>query len=67
MFSEAFMAEVSKDAEKRYQDKLIRTEKMRTFKKQATLAYKRGEFEKALNLYNRVCKAINVYKISKEE
>lgn len=48
------MSEVSKDAEKRYQDKLIRTEKMETFKKRAILAFRRGEYEKALLCYNQV-------------
>lgn len=52
------MAEISKDAEKRYNDKLIRTEKMETFKKRATLAFKRGEFEKALTLYNKLSEII---------
>lgn len=51
---ESFMEEVSKDAEKRYKDKLVRTEKMETFKKQATLAFRRGEYERALVLYNKV-------------
>lgn len=48
------MAEVSKDAEKRYKDKLVRTERMETFKKQAMLAFKRNEFDRALTLYNKV-------------
>ncbi|KAJ8953702.1 hypothetical protein NQ314_007311 [Rhamnusium bicolor] len=50
---EAFMDEISKDADKRYRDKLVRKEKMETFKKQATLAFRRGEYEKALSLYNK--------------
>lgn len=50
------MAEVSKDAEQRYQDKLIRSERMETFKKRATLAFQRGEYEKALSCYNKVFK-----------
>lgn len=48
------MADISKDADKRYKDKLIRTERMETFKKQATLAFKRGEYVKALTLYDKV-------------
>lgn len=48
------MDEVSKDAEKRYKDKLIRTEKMETFKKQAILAFKRAEYVKALTLFDKV-------------
>lgn len=52
------MDEISKDAKKRYKEKLIRTERMETFKKQATLAFKRKEFERALVLYTKV--SINV-------
>lgn len=51
---EVFMEEVSKDAETRYKDKQIRTEKMQTFKTQATKAFRRGEYEKALCYYNKV-------------
>lgn len=53
-FLDAFMDEISRDAEKRYQDRLERTERMETFKKRANLAYKRGEYEKALVLYTKV-------------
>lgn len=52
--AEAFMEEVSKDAEMRYKDKLVRREKMETFKKQASLAFRRGEYERALTCYNKV-------------
>ncbi|XP_074034619.1 tetratricopeptide repeat protein 12 [Leptinotarsa decemlineata] len=55
---ETFMDEVSQDAERRYKNKLVRTEKMETFKKQATLAFRRGEFEKALTLYNKAIEQI---------
>ncbi|XP_050504458.1 tetratricopeptide repeat protein 12-like [Diabrotica virgifera virgifera] len=58
MSQEAFMKEVEKDADKRYTDKLVRKEKMETFKKQATLAFRRGEFEKALTLYNKAIEQI---------
>ncbi|CAH1979489.1 unnamed protein product [Acanthoscelides obtectus] len=58
MSQEAFMNEVSKDAERRYQDKMIRKEKMETFKKRATLAFRRGEYEKALTLYNKAIEQI---------
>ena len=51
---ETFMEEVSKDADRRYKNKLRRREKMETFKKQATLAFRRGEYEKALSLYDKV-------------
>jgi hypothetical protein len=51
---ETFMEEVSKDADRRYKDKLRRKERMETFKKQATLAFRRGEYERALSCYNKV-------------
>ncbi|XP_030757824.1 tetratricopeptide repeat protein 12-like [Sitophilus oryzae] len=53
MSKEAFMDEMSRDADRRYKEKQIRREKMETLKKQATLAFRRGEYEKALVLYNK--------------
>lgn len=53
-FLEAFMEEVSRDADRRYKDKQIRKEKAATFKKLAGLAYQRGEYEKALVNYDKV-------------
>ncbi|EFA05011.2 Tetratricopeptide repeat protein 12-like Protein [Tribolium castaneum] len=58
MSQEAFMDEVSKDADRRYKQKLIRREKMETFKKQATLAFRRGEYAKALSLYTKAIEQI---------
>ncbi|XP_050293835.1 tetratricopeptide repeat protein 12-like [Anthonomus grandis grandis] len=58
MSKESFMAEVEKDADRRYKDRLVRTEKMETFKKQATLAFRRAEFEKALVLYTKAIEQI---------
>ncbi|RZC35755.1 hypothetical protein BDFB_014607, partial [Asbolus verrucosus] len=58
MSQEAFMEEMSKDADRRYKDKLRRKERMETFKKQAALAFRRGEFEKALSLYNKAIEQI---------
>ncbi|CAG9766920.1 unnamed protein product [Ceutorhynchus assimilis] len=58
MSKDSFMAEVERDADQRYKDRLIRTEKMETFKKQATLAFRRKEFEKALVLYNKAIEQI---------
>ncbi|KAJ3617684.1 hypothetical protein MTP99_006781 [Tenebrio molitor] len=55
---EAFMEEVSKDADRRYKDKLRRKERMETFKKQATLAFRRGEYERALSCYNKAIEQI---------
>lgn len=48
------MSQISRDAEQRHKNKLIRREKCETFKKQAALAFRRGEFEKALSCYNKV-------------
>lgn len=50
------MEEVSRDADRRYKEKLIRKEKSETFKKQATLAFRRGDYERALTCYNKVSK-----------
>ncbi|KAF7286621.1 hypothetical protein GWI33_004657 [Rhynchophorus ferrugineus] len=58
MSKEAFMEEISKDADRRYKERLVRKEKMETFKKQATLAFRRGEYEKALVLYNKAIEQI---------
>ncbi|XP_018561532.1 tetratricopeptide repeat protein 12-like [Anoplophora glabripennis] len=58
MSQEAFMEQISKDADKRYKDRLVRKEKMETFKKQATLAFRRGEYEKALSLYSKAIEQI---------
>ncbi|XP_044261210.1 tetratricopeptide repeat protein 12-like [Tribolium madens] len=58
MSQEAFMEEMSKDADRRYKEKLIRREKMETLRKQATLAFRRGEFEKALTLYTKAIEQI---------
>ncbi|XP_066252558.1 tetratricopeptide repeat protein 12 [Euwallacea similis] len=55
---ESFMEEVSKDAEKRYRDRMVRTERMETFKKQASLAFRRAEYERALVLYNKAIEQI---------
>lgn len=52
------MEQVSKDADKRYKDKLIRKEKSETFKKQGMLAFRRGEYEKALTCYNKAIEQI---------
>ncbi|RZB39146.1 hypothetical protein BDFB_014876, partial [Asbolus verrucosus] len=58
MSQEAFMEEISRDADRRYKDKLRRKERMETFKKQVALAFRRGEFEKALSLYNKAIEQI---------
>ncbi|CAG9853580.1 unnamed protein product [Phyllotreta striolata] len=58
MSQEAFMREVERDANQRYEEKLVRREKMETLKKQATLAFRRGEYEKALTLYNKAIQQI---------
>lgn len=65
-FSEAFMEEVSKDAERRYKDKMVRKERMETFKKQASLAFRRGEYERALNCYNKVSFSVQNFLFSRK-
>lgn len=47
------MAEMSKDAEQRAQDRKIRREKADTLKTQAIKAFRRGEYDRALTCYNR--------------
>lgn len=47
------MDEVARDADRRHRDRQVRTEKMQTFRKRATQAFRRGEFEKALVCYDR--------------
>ncbi|GJQ79830.1 hypothetical protein Trydic_g23294 [Trypoxylus dichotomus] len=58
MSQEAFMNEVAKDADRRYKNKLVRKERMETFKKQGNLAFRRGEYERALNCYNKAIEQI---------
>ncbi|XP_044762978.1 uncharacterized protein LOC123319945 [Coccinella septempunctata] len=53
MSQEAFMREVERDADRRYKERKIRQEKMETLKKQATLAFNREDFIKALSCYNK--------------
>ncbi|KAI8424091.1 hypothetical protein MSG28_002699 [Choristoneura fumiferana] len=53
MDKDAWMAEVSKDADMRFQDRKVRRERADTLKTQAVKAYNRGEYEKALSCYNR--------------
>lgn len=52
------MAEVSKDAEKRYQDRKVRRERAETFNTQAIKAFRRGEYDKALSCYNKAIEQI---------
>ncbi|XP_017784539.1 PREDICTED: tetratricopeptide repeat protein 12-like [Nicrophorus vespilloides] len=58
MSQESFMTEVSKDADMRYKNRLLRKERMETFKKQATLAFRRGDYERALCCYNKAIEQI---------
>lgn len=44
---------MSKDADKRAQDRKVRLEKADTLKTMAVKAFRRGEYEKALLCYNR--------------
>ncbi|XP_060533757.1 tetratricopeptide repeat protein 12-like [Cylas formicarius] len=50
---EAFMEAIAKDADRRHQDRITRTERMETFKKQGNLAFRRGNYEKALTLFTK--------------
>ncbi|KAF9814098.1 hypothetical protein SFRURICE_000093 [Spodoptera frugiperda] len=58
MDKESWMAEVSKDAEKRYQDRKVRRERADTLKTQAIKAFRRDEFDRALSCYNRAIEQI---------
>ncbi|XP_068630949.1 tetratricopeptide repeat protein 12-like [Battus philenor] len=58
MCKEAWMAEVSKDAELRAEDRKIRREKMDTLNTQAIKAFRRGDYDKALSCYNRAIEYI---------
>ncbi|XP_050670216.1 tetratricopeptide repeat protein 12 [Leptidea sinapis] len=53
MDKDAWMVEMSKDAEQRYQDRKIRKEKADTLKTQAVKAFRRQEYDRALSCYNR--------------
>ncbi|XP_011551141.3 tetratricopeptide repeat protein 12 [Plutella xylostella] len=55
---EAWMAEMSKDAERRFLDKQIRKEKADTFKTQAMKAFRRQEYDRALSCYNKAIEQI---------
>ncbi|XP_059056654.1 tetratricopeptide repeat protein 12-like [Achroia grisella] len=50
---DSWMAEMSKDAEKRALDRKIRREKADTLNTQAIKAFRRGEYDRALSCYNR--------------
>lgn len=52
------MAEVSKDAEKRYQDRKVCRERAETFNTQAIKAFRREEYDKALSCYNRAIEQV---------
>lgn len=58
MDKNAWMAEVSKDAEKRAQDRKIRREKADTLNTIAKKAFGRGDYDKALSCYNRAIEQI---------
>ncbi|XP_026755558.2 tetratricopeptide repeat protein 12 [Galleria mellonella] len=55
---DAWMAEVSKDAEKRALDRKIRREKADTLNTQAIKAFRRGEYDRALSCYNRAIEQV---------
>ncbi|XP_045493828.1 stress-induced-phosphoprotein 1 [Colias croceus] len=55
---DAWMAEVSKDAERRALDRKIRHEKADTLKTQAIKAFRREEYDRALSYYNRAIEQV---------
>lgn len=55
---DAWMVEMGKDADKRALDRKIRQEKADTLKTQATKAFRREEYEKALSCYNRAIEQV---------
>ncbi|KAM3960965.1 tetratricopeptide repeat protein 12 [Aphomia sociella] len=55
---DSWMAEVSKDADRRAQDRKIRREKADTLNTQAIKAFRRGEYERALSCYNRAIEQV---------
>ncbi|XP_013200281.2 RNA polymerase II-associated protein 3 [Amyelois transitella] len=58
MNKDAWMAEVSKDVEKRALDRKIRREKADTHNTQAIKAFRRGEYDRALSCYNKAIEQI---------
>lgn len=58
MDKNAWMAEVSKDAERRALDRKIRKEKADTLKTQAMKAFRRQEYDRALSCYNRAIEQV---------
>ncbi|XP_061377524.1 tetratricopeptide repeat protein 12 [Danaus plexippus] len=55
---DAWMAEVSKDAEKRALDRKIRLEKADTLKTQAVKAFRREDYDRALSCYNKAIEQV---------
>lgn len=58
MDKDVWMAEMSKDAEKRALDRKIRREKADTLNTQAIKAFRREEYDKALSCYNRAIEQV---------
>ncbi|KAH9634514.1 hypothetical protein HF086_016602 [Spodoptera exigua] len=55
---ESWMAEVSKDAERRYAERKVRRERADTLKTQAIKAFRREEYDRALSCYNRAIEQV---------
>lgn len=53
MDKEVWMAEMSKDADRRAEDRKVRKEKADTQNTMAIKAFRRGDYQKALSCYNR--------------
>lgn len=58
MDKEVWMAEMSKDAEMRANDRKVRRERADTLNTQAIKAFRREEYDRALSCYNRAIELI---------
>lgn len=58
MDKEVWMKEVSKDAEKRAQDRKVRRERADTYNTQAVKAFRREEYQRALSCYNKAIEQV---------
>lgn len=58
MDKDVWMAEMSKDADRRAEDRKIRREKADTLKTRAVKAFRREEYDKALSCYNKAIEQV---------
>lgn len=52
------MVEMSKDAERRAEERKVRRERADTYKTQAVKAFRREEYERALSCYNKAIEQV---------